>query len=283
MMSEMKRISFIGAGSMAEAMVAGLLQQEHVKKQHITITNRTNDERLEYFRNEYGVNSTRDERQLIEQTDVIVLAMKPKDLAEGVAGIKQYVHEQQLIISLLAGVSTKSIACLLERNVPVVRAMPNTSAAIGRSATAIAKGEYATDDHLSYAAQLFETVGIVSVVDENLLHAVTGLSGSGPAYVYYLVESMEKAAEQIGIEGPVAKDLILQTLIGAAEMLKQSPKHPAVLRKEVTSPGGTTEAGIQKLETYRFQEAMVECIKRAADRSKELGTAIEEEILTKRI
>jgi pyrroline-5-carboxylate reductase len=280
-MSEMKRISFVGAGSMAEAMIAGFLQQGQVQREHITITNRANDERLDYFRSEYGINTTRDARELIEQADVIVLAMKPKDLTEGLAGLKEYVHERQLIISLLAGVSMKSIASLLHKKVPVIRAMPNTSAAIGRSATAIARGDHADDHHLAFAAQLFETVGIVSVVEEHLLHAVTGLSGSGPAYVYYLVETMEKAAEQIGIEGAVAKDLILQTLIGAAEMLKHSPKHPGVLRKEVMSPGGTTEAGIQKLEAYRFQEGMIECIKRAAERSEELGTAIEENILTK--
>jgi pyrroline-5-carboxylate reductase len=281
-MSEMKRISFIGAGSMAEAMIAGLLKQQHVDRQNIMITNRSNDERLEYFKKQYGINTTRNHQELIEQADVIVLAMKPKDLTEGLGTIKQYLHEHQLIVSLLAGVSTNSITSLLEKQAPIIRAMPNTSAAIGRSATAIAKGRYATEEHLAIASQLFQTVGIVSVVEEKLLHAVTGLSGSGPAYVYYLVESMEKAALEIGMDTAIAKDLILQTIIGAAEMLKQSPKEPGVLRKEVTSPGGTTEAGIQKLEAFRFQEGLIECIKRAAERSKELGMAIEEDILSHR-
>ncbi|MFC3882818.1 pyrroline-5-carboxylate reductase ProI [Bacillus songklensis] len=282
-MSEMKRISFIGAGSMAEAMIAGLLQQRQISKQHIMVTNRSNDERLEYFRNQYGIKTTRDQQRLLEQADIIVLAMKPKDLAEGLTAIKQYVHEHQLIITLLAGISMNSITSLLEKPIPIIRAMPNTSATIGLSATAIAKGEYATNKHLVLASRLFETVGIVSIVEENLLHAVTGLSGSGPAYVYYLVESMEKAAHEIGIDTAVAKDLILQTIIGAAEMLKQSSKEPGVLRKEVTSPGGTTEAGIQKLKAFCFQEGLIECIKRATERSTELGMAIEEEILSHRL
>ncbi|WP_099351811.1 pyrroline-5-carboxylate reductase ProI [Fredinandcohnia onubensis] len=269
-----QNIVFVGAGSMAEAMISGMLQKELFLPNQISVMNRSNYERLEGLNKEYGVTISQNKQETIENAGVILLAIKPKDVAEAVLAIKDHVNENQLIISVLAGVSTTTITDLLNKDVAVVRAMPNTSATIGKSATALSVGMYANEDHLLIARQLFETIGIVTTVAEKDLHAVTGLSGSGPAYVYYLVEAMEKAADDIGLEKGIAKELILQTIIGAAEMLKSSPKPPATLRKEVTSPGGTTEAGIKVLEQFNYQQAMVSCIKRATARSAELGEAM---------
>lgn len=266
-------IAFIGAGSMAEALISGMTKTLYQPEQMI-VTNRSDAKRLEYMQQTYGVRIETNKERAVSEADIIILAMKPKDAAESIASVAHVINEQQLIISLLAGVTTEAIVSLIGKQVAVVRAMPNTSAAIGQSATAIALGQYATDAHLAIAKTLFETVGIVAVVQEQDLHAVTGLSGSGPAYVYYLVEAMEKAADEIGLDRAVAKDLILQTIIGAAHMLKATNKHPSVLRKEVTSPGGTTEAGIGVLERYRYQEAVIACIKRATERSEELGQAL---------
>lgn len=148
--------------------------------------------------------------------------MKPKDVAEALTPFKEYIHHNLLIISLLAGVSTHSIRNLLEKDIPIIRAMPNTSAAILKSATAISPSKHATKEHIQTAIALFETIGLVSVVEEEDMHAVTALSGSGPAYIYYVVEAMEEAAKEIGLKEDVAKSLILQTMIGAAEMLKAS-------------------------------------------------------------
>ncbi len=269
-----QNIVFVGAGSMAEAMISGMLQKELFLPNQISVMNRSNYARLEGLNKEYGVTISQNKQETIENAGVILLAIKPKDVAEAVLAIKDHVNENQLIISVLAGVSTTTITDLLNKEVAVVRAMPNTSATIGKSATALSVGMYASEDHLLIARQLFETIGIVTTVAEKDLHAVTGLSGSGPAYVYYLVEAMEKAADDIGLEKAIAKELILQTIIGAAEMLKSSPKPPALLRKEVTSPGGTTEAGIKVLEQFKYQQAMVSCIKRATARSAELGEAM---------
>ena len=158
--------------------------------------------------------------------------------------------------------------------------MPNTSAAILKSATAISPSKHATAEHIQTAIALFETIGLVSVVEEEDMHAVTALSGSGPAYIYYVVEAMEAAAK-IGLKEDVAKSLILQTMIGAAEMLKASEKHPSILRKEITSPGGTTEAGIEVLQEHKFQQALISCITQAAQRSHNLGKTLEQ--LTKKI
>lgn len=267
--------AFIGAGSMAEAMVSGMLNSKLFEKEQLIVTNRSNKERLDYFKEQYGVVVTNDQGEAIKNAGVIILAMKPKDVTAALEGIKPFVSEKQMLISVIAGVSTKSMEELLGLNIAIIRAMPNTSATIGYSATAISKGTYADDLHETIAETLFLTIGTVSKVKEEDLHAVTGLSGSGPAYVYYLVEAMEKAAVDLGLAKDVSKELILQTIIGAAEMLKSSPKHPSTLRKEVMSPGGTTEAGLKVLEQYKYQEAMIECIERAAARSEEMGIEIE--------
>ncbi|MGG3519203.1 pyrroline-5-carboxylate reductase ProI [Bacillus pseudomycoides] len=271
-----QNISFLGAGSIAEAIIAGLLDAKVVTGEQITVSNRSNETRLQELHTKYGVKGTHNKEELLAHADIIFLAMKPKDVAEALQPIKKYITNNQLVISLLAGVSTSSITSLLQKNVPIIRAMPNTSAAILKSATAISPSLHTTEQHIYIAKSLFETIGLVSVVEEEHMHAVTALSGSGPAYVYYVVEAMEEAAKQIGLEESVAKSLILQTMIGAAEMLKANTKHPSILRKEITSPGGTTEAGIEVLRSFNFQQALVACITQATKRSHELGKTLEQ-------
>ncbi|COE16402.1 pyrroline-5-carboxylate reductase ProI [Bacillus cereus] len=271
-----QNISFLGAGSIAEAIIGGLLHANVVKGEQITVSNRSNETRLQQLHQKYGVKGTHNKKELLTDTNILFLAMKPKDIAEALIPFKEYIHHNVLIISLLAGVSTHSIKNLLQKDVPIIRAMPNTSAAILKSATAISPSKHATKEHIQTAIALFETIGLVSVVEEEDMHAVTALSGSGPAYIYYVVEAMEEAAKEIGLKEDVAKSLILQTMIGAAEMLKASEKHPSILRKEITSPGGTTEAGIEVLQEHKFQQALISCITQAAQRSHNLGKTLEQ-------
>ncbi|HDR4729583.1 pyrroline-5-carboxylate reductase ProI [Bacillus sp. Gnz1/3] len=271
-----QNISFLGAGSIAEAIIGGLLHANVVKGEQITVSNRSNETRLQELHQKYGVKGTHNKKELLTDTNILFLAMKPKDIAEALIPFKEYIHHNVLIISLLAGVSTHSIKNLLQKDVPIIRAMPNTSAAILKSATAISPSKHATAEHIQTAIALFETIGLVSVVEEEDMHAVTALSGSGPAYIYYVVEAMEAAAKKIGLKEDVAKSLILQTMIGAAEMLKASEKHPSILRKEITSPGGTTEAGIEILQEHKFQQALISCITQAAQRSHNLGKTLEQ-------
>ncbi|HDR7796718.1 pyrroline-5-carboxylate reductase ProI [Bacillus tropicus] len=271
-----QNISFLGAGSIAEAIIGGLLHANVVKGEQITVSNRSNETRLQELHKKYGVKGTHNKKELLTDTNILFLAMKPKDVAEALTPFKEYIHHNLLIISLLAGVSTHSIRNLLEKDIPIIRAMPNTSAAILKSATAISPSKHATKEHIQTAIALFETIGLVSVVEEEDMHAVTALSGSGPAYIYYVVEAMEEAAKKIGLKEDVAKSLILQTMIGAAEMLKASEKHPSILRKEITSPGGTTEAGIEVLQEHKFQQALISCITQAAQRSHNLGKTLEQ-------
>ncbi|EEM88047.1 MULTISPECIES: pyrroline-5-carboxylate reductase ProI [Bacillus cereus group] len=271
-----QNISFLGAGSIAEAIIGGLLHANVVKGEQITVSNRSNETRLQELHQKYGVKGTHNKKELLTNTNILFLAMKPKDVAEALTPFKEDIHNNLLIVSLLAGVSTHSIRDLLQKDVPIIRAMPNTSAAILKSATAISPSKHATAEHIHTAIALFETIGLVSVVEEEDMHAVTALSGSGPAYIYYVVEAMEAAAKKIGLKEDVAKSLILQTMIGAAEMLKASEKHPSILRKEITSPGGTTEAGIEVLQEHKFQQALISCITQAAQRSHNLGKTLEQ-------
>ncbi|MGE7601336.1 pyrroline-5-carboxylate reductase [Peribacillus sp. NPDC097675] len=274
----MKKIACIGAGSMAEAIISGLVTQQVINSADIYVTNKSNDERFTYLRDQYGITTTRSLPELLSGANIVVLAVKPKDILATMQSIKEYIREDMLFISVVAGVHTASLEGIAAKQVAIIRAMPNTSAAVGKSATAISANTHTTDSQLKTAITLFETVGSVAIVEETQLDAVTGLSGSGPAYIYYLVEALEKSAESIGLDAITAKQLILQTLTGAAEMLQKSPKTPAVLRKEVTSPGGTTEAGLKALEAQQVQEAFISCVQEATAQSKRMGNQIGKEL-----
>ncbi len=275
----MSKIGFIGAGSMAEAMIAGLLKGKVYKPEEVIVANRSNSSRLEQLTKMYGIKTTHHKESLVKEASIIVLAMKPKDVQAGIDGIQGLI-ENQLIVSVLAGISFETITNILGKQTAIVRAMPNTSAAIGKSATAIAASKDVTRNQIENCKSLFEAIGICKLVEEEQLDAVTGLSGSGPAYIYYLVEAMEKAAVEVGLDSEVARELIVQTLVGASEMIAQSDKHPSQLRKEVTSPNGTTEAGITILQERGFEESLVSCIKRATERATELKIMFEDELIT---
>src|SRR5699024_10169400 len=201
---------------------------------------------------------------------IIILTVKPNDIKVAVDSFKNYIHSKQLIVSVAAGVSTTDIEKQMNNEIPVIRVMPNTSALIGYSATAISKGKFAGDEHIKLSTQLFNTIGITVVVNERDMDAVTGISGSGPAYIYYLVEAMEKVAIESGLDPQTAKLLINQTVIGAGKMLEKSGESADTLRENVTSPGGTTEAGINTLSEYNFQKAIMNGVKSAISRSIEL-------------
>ena len=225
-----------------------------------------------------SVTGTRSVQEAMKDADIVVLAVKPKDILATMQSIQAYISTEMLLISVAAGVHTDSLEGIAAKKVAIVRAMPNTSATVGKSATAICTNEYATTEQRQAAINLFETVGSVVVVEEDQLDAVTGLSGSGPAYIYYLVEAMEKAALDLGLEADTAKQLIIQTMLGTADMLQHSSKSPATLRQEVTSPGGTTEAGLKVLAANQVGDAFISCIEEATAQSKRMGKQISEEL-----
>jgi len=265
------RLGFLGAGSITEAMLTGICKQNLLDPDHIFVTNHGDDERLEFLQQRFGVHPTRDKKAMLESCDTLILAMKPKDAREACIALRGIIRRDQLIISLIAGIPTDLIATWLNVDCPIIRTMPNTSSAIGLSATGISAGRFAEQKHMDVAYHLFTSIGTVFPLPESELDIVTGLSGSGPAYVYYLVEAMELAGQKAGLSAEMSRQLTVQTLLGAAHMLQHTQTEPAVLRKKVTSPGGTTQAGIEVLEAYRFQEAVTAAILRATQRARELG------------
>jgi pyrroline-5-carboxylate reductase len=265
------RISFIGAGSMVEALLIGLLEQDVVKREHIAITNRSNQERLQYLTDRYGLREVAIQQETFLDTDVIVLAVKPQVASSMLLEWGDRFTQQHLLLSVIAGVTTSKIEQYVADGISVIRTMPNTSCTIGMSATAIASGKYATLRQVELSKEIFDAVGSSVVLEEHLMDAVTGLSGSGPAYFYYMVEGLELAGREVGLPREVSRELILQTLIGAAHMLLETKKQPEVLRQEITSEGGTTAAGLQVMRDYRFIEGLEKAIAAATARSKEMS------------
>lgn len=263
-------IGLIGAGNMADALIRGILSQHLVPPDRIWVTNRSNRSRLQSVEQRYGVRTTPVKSPLLNASTVLILAVKPKDVAEVLAEIRGAVRQEQLLISVAAGIPI----AMLERalpGIPIIRTMPNTSAAVKASATALTPGLQASAAHVATATALFQAVGDVVAVPEEVLDVVTGLSGSGPAYIYHLVEAMIRAGTELGLSGELAKRLAVQTLVGAARMLEHTQEDPMELRRRVTSPGGTTMAGLSVLEDRGFARAVREAIRRAAERARELA------------
>ncbi|WP_312113709.1 pyrroline-5-carboxylate reductase [Brevibacillus reuszeri] len=265
------RIGFLGAGSIVEAMLSGILKKGLLSPDRLLVSNRNNRERLKELADSYGVQYTQDKLEVGRSSDILILAIKPKDAQEALRELRGVVHTGQLVISVVAGVSTTLIGEWLGVNCPIVRTMPNTSSAVGLSATGLAANPFVTEEQLQQATCLFEAIGTVYTVAEEELDIITGLSGSGPAYIYYLVEAMMAAGATAGLDREMARQLTLQTVIGAAQMLLETRADPAILRKQVTSPGGTTQAGLEVLEAYQFQQGVTAAILRASERSREMG------------
>lgn len=266
-----KTIGFIGAGSMAEAIVKGLLSGEMVNPENVFLVNRNDQIRLNGISQRYGLTLNRQTDEYVAQADIVILAVKPKDITEVLQKWRKRLQNRQILISVVAGISTELIENYIQNEVSVVRVMPNTSCAVGLSATAISAGKRATNNAIELAREIFSSIGSVVLVNESMMDTVTGLSGSGPAYIYYLVEALESAGVSAGLHPQTAKLLTVQTLLGAAQMLLKSGKDASQLRKEVTSPGGTTMAGLKALKEYQVDEAMKVAVFKAKERAGQLG------------
>ncbi len=275
-------ILFIGAGSMAEAIVKGLVSAGITPPSSITVSNRGNEQRLQELNTAYGVDtcvaSSDSFAKRLSASDVIFLAMKPKDAGEALKTLAPHLHSEQLLVSVIAGLSIATISSLVGAQIPVVRTMPNTSSTIGLGATGMAFSDTVNEAQQQLALQMFNATGISVVVEEPLLDVVTGVSGSGPAYIYYMMEAMIRAGEQLGLSPEVARQLTVQTVIGAGEMVKQTGELPEALRHKVTSPNGTTQAALETMAAGHLQQTVEAAVKRASERAGELGTMISEMI-----
>ncbi|QDI90623.1 pyrroline-5-carboxylate reductase [Salicibibacter halophilus] len=264
-------ITFIGAGAMTEAIVSGLLANNRVNSGQITVMNKNNGERLEELRNSYHIQTTSNKQDAVERSSLLILAMKPKDVNEALERLQPFIRDDHTIFSVLAGTTTGYISSLIEAECPVIRIMPNTSASVGASASAISGGQFATAKDVDLAASLFSSIGSATIVPEEKMDSVTGISGSGPAYFYYLLEGLQTAAVEAGLKEEDAKALLIQTMQGAAERWSQTSESLQSLYEEVMSPGGTTEAAFSVLQEQKVQEHVTEGAKAAIDQSARLG------------
>ncbi len=264
-------VAIIGAGNIGRALIGGMLGSHEVDPDRIRATRR-NPSQLSALAEQFpGILTTTHNEEAVRGASVIVLAIKPQNAVEVIHEIRPHVPENALIISVLAGLTTEALQKAFEKPIPVVRSMPNTPMIVDEGATAIAAGSLATEDHMTIARQLFEGVGKVEVVPEYLMDAVTGLSGSGPAYVYMFIEALTDGGVKQGIPRPQAFRLAAQTVYGAAKLVLESGKHPAILRDEVTTPGGTAIAAVADLESHGLRTMLINAVATATARSKELS------------
>lgn len=268
----MKKLALVGGGNMGEALIAGLLRSGHWKPSQITVCDIRHDQ-LVQLQLRYKVHASADNRWAVRDADIILLAVKPQHMPHALKDLGPVIRSSQLVLSIAAGVPIAYIERFLARGVPVIRVMPNTPALVGAGAAAIARGRSARPAHEKAAHAIFATVGSVITVTERHLDAVTALSGSGPAYLFYLAEAMQGAGTRMGLAAHVADGLVRQTLKGASLLLAQSHEEPRTLRQRVTSPGGTTEAAIHVLDTSRVKASFTKAIERARRRARELAQA----------
>lgn len=263
------KVVFIGAGNMAEAIVSGMVTAEFCAPEKIVMTD-IRPERLAELETEYGVR-TAGENRAVENAEIVVLAVKPQVLPSVLAELKAFLRPETLVISIAAGIPCNAIESALDGERRVVRVMPNTPALIGQGASAIAPGSCADEADIEVTEAILGCVGITVRVKESDLDAVTALSGSGPAYVFYLLEAMLSAADQMGLEKETARKLALQTVEGAAKLMDDGGEEAADLRAKVTSKGGTTEAAIRSMDHSGVKDAIINALIAARDRSKDLA------------
>lgn len=267
-MLEGKRIGFFGAGNMAEALAKGLISAGFAKE--AIIASDLKEDRRKHFRENVGVEATNDNREVLGRSDILIFAVKPQDMPRVLAIISPAAPEK-IFISICAGVTTGFIEKSLSGTPRVVRAMPNTPMLVGAGVAAVCRGRWATDEDLAVAKEIFATSAKVVDVAEAAMDAVTAVSGSGPAYFFYLVEAMVEAGVRLGLAKEAALQLAKETWLGAGKLLSASSDTPAELRRKVTSPGGTTFAAITKLDEAKVRETFIRAIEAAAARSKEMG------------
>lgn len=263
------KVVFVGAGNMAEAILSGMVAADFCAPEKIILTD-IRPARLNELKNEYGV-TTSTNNSVVQDAEIVVLAIKPQVLNDVLREIAPTLREETLLISVVAGIPCKKIEAALEGERRVVRVMPNTPSLVGEGAAAIAGGTHTDDADLEVAEAIMGCVGLAVLVEEKQLDAVTALSGSGPAYVFYLLEAMLAAADQMGLDAETARALALQTVEGAALLMKDSGESATTLRERVSSKGGITEMAIRSLNESGVKDAVIQALFTARDRSVELS------------
>jgi pyrroline-5-carboxylate reductase len=268
-----KRLAVLGAGMMGSALAGGLVRSGAAAAESITLFDIHREKAVQAASSlpEPHGNVGNSSVEAVLDADIILIAVKPQVVAVVLNEIAASLKSSQLILSIAAGVQISTIESIVGRDIPVIRCMPNTPSLVGEGATAISGGTHATPDHLAIAAHLFSAVSKTVVVEERLMDAVTGLSGSGPAYVYLMIEALMDGGVKAGLTRDTARLLAAQTVYGAAKMVLESTEHPAQLKDNVTTPGGTTIQALAVLERAGFRTAIIDAVEEATARSRELS------------
>lgn len=262
------RLAVIGCGNMGSAIVAGLIESGW-DAERIIATN-PSAEKADELRHDLGIHASTDNKAAAKDAEIVLLGVKPQIIKSALKELRGVVKPGQLVISIAAGISTRFIEYYLP-DVAVVRSMPNLAVTVGMGATAMCAGHAAKADDLQMAREIFEAVGTAEEVHENLMDAVTGLSGTGPMYVFHLIEAMADAGVKVGLPRATAQRLAMQTVRGSARLAQMSDLHPAALKDQVTSPGGTAIAALHVLRKNGFSAILMDAVEAARDRSAELG------------
>ncbi len=269
-MLKRKNITIIGGGKMGSIIARGLITQKMAAPKNIIISD-IDTRRLNLLRKSLKTGISHDNLKAVKETDIIILAVKPQNMATTLQEISSAVTKSKVVISIAAGITTKFIESRLVKGVRVIRVMPNTPALVGEGAAAVAAGRYAKAVDVKLARSIFDAVGISVEVKEKLMDAVTGLSGSGPAYFFLIIEALIEAGLKTGLSRELAKKLATQTMLGAAQLCLESDQEPSHLREMVTSPNGTTFAGLKVMEKKNIRGTIIATVEAATRRSKELA------------
>lgn len=268
-----KRIAVIGAGNMGTALLRGILASGWGKKSRVAASH-PKQQKASALAKELGIEIHPDNLSVAKAADIVVLAVKPQILESVLREIKPGLRSAQLLISIAAGFPTSRIESILGLKIPVIRAMPNVASVVKAGATALCAGQHARPEHVAEARTIFESVGLVVELAEYQLDAVTGLSGTGPMYIFQIIEGLSDAGVRVGLSRDVASALTIQTVLGAAKMAQELKLHPGVLKDFVTSPGGTAIAALHSLERNGLRAVLMDAVEAATQRSKELGQGL---------
>jgi len=270
-----RKIAFIGVGNMGEALLGGLLKANLTNPENIIATD-TREDRLQFIADKWKVTTTTDNIKAVAFADVIVFCVKPQAISDLLTDIKEIIRSEQLIISILAGITTKTIEKFIGKNNPVIRAMPNIPAVVDEGAAGICLGSFAKTIHKDIAQAILGAVGTVEIVSESLMDTITGLSGSGPAYIYMVIEALTDGGVMMGLPRDVSIRLAAQTVLGSAKLVKEPGVHPAGLKDQVTTPGGTTIKAIKELEESGLRPMLIRAVEIATQKSRELSQFLEQ-------
>jgi pyrroline-5-carboxylate reductase len=273
-------IGFLGTGNMAEALIKGLIAAGVVEPARIHGSD-PRQARCDELQARYGIHTSTHNADVVKSAEIVVLSVKPQILPKVLDEVAPHLKPSALVISIAAGVPVSAIEPRLPEGTRVVRTMPNTPALVGAGATAIAAGQHAKDDDVEATQRIFAAVGMTVVLDESQLDAVTGLSGSGPAYVFLIIEALSDAGVKMGLSRYNAQALAAQTVLGSAKLLLDTNEHPGRLKDMVTSPGGTAIAGLHTLEAGGLRTTLINAVEAATNRSRELGALAEHPVVKK--